>query len=437
MGLIAMLVVSLAASAVAIVHLVYHRQEEQRASAERLVARTKLLRAAAHELRQPLNGITGLVASLRSAEHMKAGTRRELTTKLEETARKLNETLIDTLEVFELSAGEITLEQEPVDLRAEVQLLIRKLNRALADHGSSVKVLGGSLPEVWLELDPLRLRQCLANLIHQAALQSRDGPVRLSYQVETGKGEARHVTFHIRDSGTGMDQHRARRFFDAAEYEQNPCLRGRPSAMLALNLTAGLAELMGGRAWAESALGQGTSFYLKIRAETCPPLEGDQGQEQPIQPEAVNPSFDKLSVLLVDDNDVNLFVLQEFVMPLGFGRVVCAHGGVEAVERAEKEAFDLVLLDLAMPDVDGFQAASLIKEGVTSANAPILAVSAEHMRGDDPRLAAAGIEGFVAKPVLNADLFAEILKVTPHMLEAARSRGVAIDGDEPPLRAAS
>ncbi|NNU15971.1 response regulator [Parvularcula sp. ZS-1/3] len=420
--------IALAAAGVWVLKLLSEKRAEMEAARARLVSRSQLIRAAAHELRQPLNGIVGLVSTMRSQSGNDPAFREEIAEKIDVSARELNAALIDTLEIFELSTGDLGFDQAPIDLRTETKLLIRKMNRELKEKGSEITILGGHLPEIWVELDGMRLKQCLRTLIEQAISQCKAGHVRVSFKVEKVKGARHRMTYTIRDSGAGMDQHRARRFFDPVEYNENPALRGRPAAMLRLNLAAGLAELMQGGIAVESSLGRGTSFTFVLEAETCPPIENFTHEEESrAAEEMIDPSFGNLSVLLVDDNEVNLFVLQEFIMPLEFGRVVCAKGGQQAIDRAEEEHFDLILMDLAMPEVDGFQASRAIRDGVKSAGAPIIAVSAEHMRRGDDRLAKAGIDNFVPKPVVNADLFAAILKATPDMIANARARGVDVE----------
>lgn len=439
MALDILLFVATAGLTIALVYSRLNARALEQSYKLKLAARTKLVRAAAHELKQPLNAIAGLVGSLRQNSELAKHVREDVANRLERSVEDLADSLIDTHEIFELSTDGLLLSMEPLEVRTEVKLLVRKINRQLQERGHRVEVVCGALPEVWVEADKARLRQCLKTLLWQAAEQSHDGQVRFAYQVEKMKAAQRRISFIVRDNGPGMDQHRAKHFFDPSAYDQNPALRGRPSAMLALNLCAGLAEMMGGTISARSALGSGTAFEFVLNAESCPPLEAaDHPIAQAPYGQGATPSFDQLSVLLVDDNEVNLFVLQEFVLPLGFGKVVCASGGAEAVERATEDDFDLVLLDLAMPCVDGFEAARLIRRGRRNSAVPILAVSAEFMKGGDSRLIAAGIDGFVPKPVVYADLLAAILKVAPQMVDAARARGVYVEeaGDSPlPLSA--
>lgn len=390
-------------------------------SDEKLKVRTSLVRAAAHELRQPLNSIVGLVSSMRSASG--APGKNELDGKLDQSVKDLNLALINILEIFDLSYGNITLTNEPINLSDETKILIRKYNKKLAEEDSKVKVIAGTLRECWVEVDVLRYRQCLETLIEQAIYQTHAGAVQVSYQAERNDGGMLDIRVTVKDEGRGMDQHRANRFFDPSAYDQNPALKGRPAAMLAINLAAQMAELLGGGIDAQSTIGNNTRFVFTLTAEGCPPVAPEDLTSITTDPSL--PSFKELSVLLVDDNDVNLFVLEEFISPLEFGQIVSVNNGQEAVERAAEECFDLVLLDLAMPGLDGFQVAQMIRaEGLTK-KAPIVAVSAEHIRSDDPRFIESSMDGFVRKPVDSADLFAAILKVAPRMLDAAKERGVS------------
>lgn len=389
--------------------------------------RTTLVRAAAHELRQPINGISGLVESLKAGAAARGELRREVASRLDQSLEELNDALVRALELFDLSRGELALRPAPADLRSETRLLLKRINARLAEEGAVARVLGGHLPELWVRVDAQRLRQCLSALIDQAVSQSRDGVIRVACRVQDVAERRVRITFSVRDRGRGIDQRLAQRFFDPAVYEGNPLLRGRPGAMMALHLAERLAASMGGGITAESAPGCGTTFFFSIEADTCPGV-GEPADDQPHDGpfDVASPSFGNLSVLLVDDHEISLFVLREFLQPFGFGRIVCAAGGQDAVDRAAEEPFDLILMDLAMPGVDGFDAARAIRSQGASANAPIIAVSADHIPPDDPRLGFHGIDGFLAKPVSHDALAETVLTLTPRILANALARGVEV-----------
>ncbi|MEO1656645.1 MAG: response regulator [Pseudomonadota bacterium] len=421
-----------AGAAIGLVAWISFQSERERIKDDHVDFHTQqasMVRAAAQELRQPLNGIVGLVNGLQTTLRKAALDQDGVAEKLDGSLRDLNDALLRTLDVFDLSNGISDVDLSPVDVRTEIKVLIRKRNKALLKDNSQVKVVAGYIPEIWVETDVERFRNCVGVILDQAITQTKEGSVRLSFAAEEQPGGMQRLAVAVKDNGRGMDQRRARSFFNPAEYEDNPELRGVPASMLSLNLAARAAQQLGGSMIAKSSVGVGTTFVFTMRANPCDPVEEELHEQDGQARGAEHPNFGDLSVLLVDDNEINLFVLQEFIMPLGFGRVVTADGGQKAIDRAMCEPFDLVLMDLAMPEVDGLAAAARIREGGPSESAPIVAVSGMHMRADDAELKEAGIDGFVPKPIVNGDLLAAILKVLPEMVQHAEERSM---GSEQP-----
>lgn len=372
---------------------------------EALRERTSLAHMAVFELRQHLTSLSGLI------DHRGRG-RESRTEDLRRTLGAVNEALVDVLEVFDVGTGALVIKREPVELRGLAYALIRAAAKRAADAGRPVLLEAGHLPELWVEADPVRIRQCLSTLIDAAVQQTAYGRVRVSLRTERLEGEEQRVTFLVKDTGAGMAQEEARALFAPARYADHQAFSTRPPAMLQLNLARQIARAMGGELSAHSRPGCGTSFFLTISAASCPPVGTDETARVP-DASAVDEAarFEGLSVLLVDDNPINLFVLEELVLPMGFKRVVSVEGGQAAIDRTRREAFDLVLLDLVMPEVDGWKTAEAIRSEGPSKGAAIIAVSADHRCGHDPRLGDLGIGAFVPKPLDHARLFAALAKV--------------------------
>ncbi|MEO1043471.1 MAG: response regulator [Pseudomonadota bacterium] len=368
-----------------------------------------MARASVQDMRQPLNSIAGLVNGLQTALRKAAIGQDDVSNRLDASLHELNDALQRALAVFDLADDDRDLDLSPLELRTEIKALIRKRNKDLLKSGSEVKIVAGYIPEFWIETDLGRFSECVGVLLDQAIVQTKEGTIRVTVATEEQKNGQYRVAVAIKDNGRGMDQRRARSFFKPIEYEDNPELRGSPASMLSLNLAARSAQRLGGSMMAKSCVGIGTTFVLSIRANTCLPVDIPHAEETGRSRDTAHPKFDQLSVLLVDDNEINLFVLQEFVMPLGFGRVVTADGGQKAIDRALAEPFDLILMDLAMPHIDGFAAASRIREGGPSESAPIIAVSGMPLSAGRDELRRARIDGFVPKPIVNGDLLAAIL----------------------------
>ncbi|MEM7740643.1 MAG: response regulator [Pseudomonadota bacterium] len=388
-----------------------------------------MARASVQDMRQPLNSIAGLVNGLQTSLRKASIGQDDVSGKLDLSLRELNEALQRALAVFELADDDRDLHLSPIDIRTEIKLLIRKRNKSLLKAKSDVKIVAGYIPEFWIETDLDRFSECIGVLLDQAIAQTKEGNIRVTVATEEQRNGQYRVAVAVKDNGRGMDQRRARSFFNPVEYEDNPELRGLPASMLSLNLAARSATRLGGSMMAKSCVGIGTTFIFSIRANSCAPVEDQSADTDRPGRSFEHPNFDQLSVLLVDDNEINLFVLQEFIMPLGFGRVVTAGGGQKAIDRALAEPFDLILMDLAMPSVDGFAAAARIREGGPSESAPIIAVSGMPISADSADLKKAGIDGFVPKPVVNGDLLAAILSVLEDAMRHADERRADTEHD--------
>ena len=203
--------------------------------------RTSLVRAAAHELRQPLTTIVGLVEHLRSSG---SGVEGEAQTaeRIQASIGELDAALNNTLEIFDLAGGQLSIHKEAVELRTETRLLIRKINKRLLSQKQPILVQADHLPECWVEADLAKVQQCLTTLIEQAIYQTAHGQVNVSFVHNRLLGEKHEIVFTVTDDGPGMDHHLARHFFDPVGYANNPALKGRPAAMLAINLAHQVAE---------------------------------------------------------------------------------------------------------------------------------------------------------------------------------------------------
>jgi len=381
--------------------------------------RTILLRAAAHQLRQPLSTVVGL-ASANSNDEL-----------LVTSAKELDSAVNDVFDVVQPSERGSKIGCGALDVRAEVLVLVRKKNKELLEQGSTVTIRVRELPECWIEADPSKITKCLAALIDQACYQTANDQVIISLKVEPLLGRGRHLTFTIHDGGPGLEPSLGRTYFDPLGYAKNPHLRGRPSAMLAISIARQVAESLGGTVEATTSLDTGTVFELSFEAAACSPAGVSMESVIPIVAPKRLPRLDTFSVLLVDDHVLNLFILEELVMPLGFGHVVSVSSGLEAIERAAEEAFDLILLDMVMPDIDGVEVTRQLRRGGASAHAQVIAISADHQLKDDIDFADVGIQGFVPKPIERSDFLSCLTKVAPAM-----QQNTDPTGQSEPLRTA-
>lgn len=390
-----------------------------RATRARAKARVALAHAAAHELRQPLHAIVALVGSLRSSENPFAAGMR-LGDRLEQSAQALNRTLLDVVDAFDLWAGQCPMEVQSVDLSSELALMVRRKNHELAEQGSSVKVLCGHVPDLSCQLDLARFCQVIGALTDEAAYHTTNGRVRVTCELGPEEDSHQWLSVFVHASGLVVSEAEADSLFAPDQYQDNRLLKGRPAAMMALNVARQVTLLMGGDIKVESQPHAGTRFIATLPTTICPP--SSVASFDTVLPRArlksgQGPDLSQLTVLLVDDEEANLFALQELVLPLGFGRVVCAASGEEAIARCRREPIDLVLMDLVMPGTDGFDAAATIRLCLGDRAPMFMAVSANPDAERNPRYQAAGFRCLIRKPIEKDAFPAALVRFAPNLLE--------------------
>lgn len=396
--------------ATATIILVMERERLRFHAEDKLRERTGLLHAAAFALREQLTSVCAI-----EQREQTSGERSPMS---RSATQAMHAAVVDLLEVFDITTGGLTIDRQKIDLGDEVNVLLTRMNGRFERQGRSAIVTAGYMPQVSIETDPVRVRQCLSTLIDYAAQESKDGRVQVSYRVESKPGDGARVTFVIKTNSAAASVDFAEAVFQATRFPEHPLLRQNPSQMLALSLAREIAEAMGGTVSGHAQPDGGATFFFSFKGIISAPSAhpSDQLAEDRDTPE--EKTFEHFSVLLVDDNRLNLFVLEEIMMPLRFGRVVSVTGGQQAIEWARKEQFDLIFLDLTMPTLNGYDVARAIRAKGRSADAPIIAVSADHRAGVSSALSEAGISGFIPKPLRPERVLTEIERVFPEPSDA-------------------
>jgi CheY-like chemotaxis protein len=236
-----------------------------------------------------------------------------------------------------------------------------------------------------------------------------EGEVAVSGSVESLSSDSVRIHFTVKDTGIGIDLEKQDLIFDAFSQADNSMTRRFGGTGLGLSISRQLVELMKGKIWLESTRGEGTHFHFTAEFE----LDKSSG-EAPTEPvQAVE--FEKLDVLIVDDHPTNLKILTAILAKWGV-KTATAESGAEALQILERQGFDLMLLDMHMPGMNGFQVAAKIVERWPSLPMPIALLASMRERGDDERCKALNIGAYLSKPFKNADLCQTI-----HRLIAAPS----------------
>lgn len=367
-------------------------EERTRALLQASQARASFLANVSHEVRTPLNGVLGMAQLLLDTRLGRE--QREYVETLQSSARALLALIDDVLDVSKIEAGRLELEQVPFDLPALVEDSLRSYRVSARARGLAFSVrLDEDLPRR-LRGDPLRLRQMLSNLVSNALKFTAEGALGVSVARMRDAGEGVELRFEVSDTGVGIPSEALPRLFQPFSQADASTTRNYGGTGLGLAICRSLAESMGGRIGVASAPGKGSVFWFTVvlGRETAG-AESAPDRPPPLLP--VTPA----RVLVAEDNPINQRVTRMFLERLGLAADV-VDDGRRAVEACAREAYDLVLMDLQMPDLDGFEATALIRAGGgLSARARILALTAGLREEDHERCLKAGMNDVLTKPL--------------------------------------
>ena len=378
---------------------------EAKAQAEAAtVAKSNFLASMSHEIRTPLNGILGMTQVLGADQLTDA--QRERVNVISESGQTLMALLNDVLDISKIEAGKLEIAKIDGDLRLTVERVRQLFLSRAAERGLVVNVeIASDVPPL-LRYDPVRVRQCVSNLLSNAIKFTETGGVTIKLGVKPRTSGDWLVNITISDTGIGMDDLTLSRLFGAFTQADASITRRFGGTGLGLAITRQLARLMAGDVRVESQPGEGSSFQFWFTAETgvgrsaVAPLDNNATDK----PEQSQLPVMGARVLLVDDNAVNRQVVSLFLVQLA-PRIVEAVNGEQALERLSEQPFDIVLLDVHMPVMDGRETIRRIRaSGQPWSNIPVIALTADAMSGDRERYLGMGMDDYISKPIDARDL---------------------------------
>jgi PAS domain S-box-containing protein len=378
--------------------------------------RGEFLANMSHEIRTPMNGIVGMTEL--ALDTTDAVQQKEYLVLARDSANHLLQIINEILDFSKIEAKALELELLQVSPAQLVRHTARSLEQLARAKGLDLQLdTAPNLPEL-LWLDPVRMRQVLTNLIGNAIKFTDQGQVTVKTQWwPESTGSAGVLRIDITDTGIGFDPARTEALFSPFTQADGSVTRSFGGTGLGLAITRSLLQLMGGHITAEGRPGQGATFMASLPARTAqsPDVTASQGlaEQAKAEAKALDAGDRVISVLLVEDHEINRKLASIMLGRMGY-RYQVAHDGQQALAHLAQQRFDVVLMDVMMPVMDGLAALRLLreKEQLGCARTPVLMVTAHAMTGDKERFLAAGADGYVSKPMSQTALQKEIMRVT-------------------------
>lgn len=376
------------------------------------LAKREFLFNMSHDIRTPMNAIIGFTA-LAQTHIDDRGQVEDYLKKISVSSQHLLSLINDVLDMSRIESGKVTLEAKPVHLPELVHELRDIVQAVVSEKGLSLTLDTVGVENEDVIADPLRLEQILINVLANAVKFTPDGGQISLWIVQKDTAPAGYADFefHIKDNGIGMSEEFQKHIFEQFARERTSTVSKIQGTGLGMAITKSLVDMMGGRITVKSEQGKGSEFTISLRF----PIGEAKTEQTP--PAAKASAFTGKKLLVVEDNELNLEIASTLLKEAGFAVDTAENGkiAVEKVEAASADRYDLILMDIQMPEMDGYEATRRIRAlpDTKKAALPIVAMTANAFEDDRKNALRAGMNGHIAKPLDIQKLFqvlSELLK---------------------------
>ena len=410
---------------ISMVYLLFRLVKAQKATEDANKAKSYFLANMSHDIRTPMNGIIGMTRL--ALDTQLTTVQQSYLANIKKSADGLLGLLNDILDFSKIEAGQLLMEKHSFSFPAMLDNIISMMTYPATEKGIELLFQADSyeLPDL-VKGDELRLRQILVNLLGNSIKFTEKGSVTLKVTHENLGNNQLKFHFTVLDTGIGIAADKTETIFSSFSQVDSSTTRNYGGTGLGLSISRQLVEMMGGKIWCESRGAQGAQFQFTII------LEKDDEQKIIKQTDTVHPPIEELSILLVEDNEINRDLVRVVLTKDGH-QIIEAENGLEALEILSEQTVDLILMDVQMPVMDGLNATTIIRACENESNSsqvdipetlfikltercrkthiPIIAITANAMVGDKEKCLTAGMDAYLTKPFLPAQAKAVIADI--------------------------